>query len=101
VLQKNYNCVTKELQLCYKDKKMKARKSIPKSIRFNIKDFDAGMIKGKFESAQDMVDYLLKNYAQPQKMQTEQISKTSVSELPPSKNQTKGDLLKLIRDGKI
>lgn len=43
---------------------MKARKSSPKSIRFNIKDFELGISKGDFESAQDMVDFLLKNYVQ-------------------------------------
>jgi len=77
---------------------MKARKSLPKSIRFNIKDFDAGMLKGKFESAQDMVDCLLKNYVNS--VQTDGVIKVN-SESSAKKTTTKGDLFKLIRDGKI
>ena len=79
---------------------MKARKSLPKSIRFNIKDFDAGMLKGKFESAQDMVDCLLKNYVNSNSVQTDGVIKVN-SESSAKKTTTKGDLFKLIRDGKI
>lgn len=44
---------------------MKAKKTSPKSIRFNIKDFEIAMSKGSFESAQEMVDFLLNKYANP------------------------------------
>lgn len=41
---------------------MKAKKMLPKSIRFNIKDFDRIMSVNRFESAQEMVDFLLSSY---------------------------------------
>ena len=108
VLRKYYNGITKVLQKCYKSvtkvlqtKKMKARKSPPKSIRFNVRDFEAGMIKGKFESAQDMVDYLLKNYIQPPKEKNEPTNNPGSTELSTHKTQSMGNLLKSMRDNKI
>ena len=96
---------------------MKAKKSSPKSIRFNVKDFELGMSKGKFESAQEMVDFLLKNYVDGEdvqfiKQKTGQIdvqksvqqvtkSKKNVTDVPIQKELSMGELFKLMRDGKI
>ena len=41
---------------------MKAKKTDPKSIRFNIKDLEIAMSKGNFESPQELVDCLLSDY---------------------------------------
>ena len=41
---------------------MKAKKTDPKSIRFNKKDLEIAMAKGNFESPQELVDCLLKHY---------------------------------------
>ena len=41
---------------------MKAKKTDPKSIRFNKKDLEIAMAKGNFESPQELVDCLLSNY---------------------------------------
>lgn len=78
---------------------MKAKKSSPKSIRFNIEDFEKGMRKGKFESAQDMVDSLLRNYVDGK-------SDGKTASVPKVANETKQELsksemFKMIRDGKI
>jgi len=54
---------------------MKAKKSSPKSIRFNIKHFEEGMSKGSFESAQEMVDFLIKNYVEGENVKLN-VSKT-------------------------
>lgn len=78
---------------------MKARKSSPKSIRFNIRDFEAGMLKGGFESAQEMVDVLLKNYVQEVAVVTN--AKKNVTNAPVQKDLSKGEMLKLMREGKI
>lgn len=96
---------------------MKARKSSPKSIRFNIKDFELGMSKGGFESAQEMVDFLLKNYINEENVQfikqkTGQIDvqksvqavtniKKSVTDVPDKEDLSKADMWKLIREGKV
>ena len=88
---------------------MKARKSSPKSIRFNIKDFQEGMFKGDFESAQEMVDYLLKSYVngedvkfnvQETVQEVTNIQK-NVTEVPVDKELKKADMWKLIRDNKV
>ena len=78
---------------------MKAKKSSPKSIRFNIKDFQEGMFKGDFESAQEMVDYLLKSYVNGEDVKFN-VQKT-VQEVPIDKELKKADMWKLIREGKI
>lgn len=78
---------------------MKAKKSSPKSIRFNVKDFEEGISKGGFESAQDMVDFLLKNYINGEDVKFN-VQKT-VQEVPIDKELKKADMWKLIRDGKI
>ena len=85
---------------------MKAKKSSPKSIRFNIKDFEAGMLKGSFESAQDMVDVLLKNYVQEgdsgsNRKQPVTNNKKVAIDVPVQKELSKGEILKLMREGKI
>jgi hypothetical protein len=92
---------------------MKAKKSSPKSIRFNVKDFELGMSKGKFESAQEMVDFLLKNYVDgedvnlnAQKTVHETVqkvtkSKKDVTGIPIQKELSMGELFKLMRDGEI
>ena len=41
---------------------MKAKKTSPKSIRFNIKDLEAALVKSGLESTQELVDFLLKEY---------------------------------------
>ena len=78
---------------------MKARKSSPKSIRFNVKDFEAGMLKGSFESAQEMVDVLLRSYVQEPIVVTN--NKKNVTSAPVQKDLSKGEMLKLMREGKI
>lgn len=78
---------------------MRARKSSPKSIRFNINDFNIGMQKGQFESAQEMVDVLLKNYIQSkegsQVVSNPKKQSTPITKL--EKELSKGELLKLMR----
>jgi hypothetical protein len=78
---------------------MRARKSSPKSIRFNITDFNIGMEKGQFESAQELVDVLLKNYIQSkeglQMVSTPKKQSTPMAKL--EKELSKGELLKLMR----
>ena len=78
---------------------MKAKKSPPKSIRFNINDFKIGMEKGKFESAQELVDVLLRSYVQlneePQKLIISKKQSTPITKL--EKELSKGELLKLMR----
>jgi len=78
---------------------MKAKKSSPKSIRFNVKDFEEGMLKGGFESAQNMVDFLLKNYINGEDVKFN-VQKT-VQEVPVDKELNKADMWKLMREGKI
>jgi hypothetical protein len=85
---------------------MKAKKSSPKSIRFNIKDFEAVMLKGSFESAQEMVDVLLKNYVQEgdsgaNRKQPVTNNKKIAVDAPVQKELSKGDILKLMREGKM
>ena len=96
---------------------MKAKKSSPKSIRFNIKHFDEGMLKGGFESAQEMVDFLLKNYVDGEhvklnvlktketivqkSVQTVTNIQKNVRDVPVQKELSKAELFKLMRDGKI
>ena len=81
---------------------MKAKKSPPKSIRFNINDFNIVMEKGKFESAQELVDVLLSNYVQlneePKKVLLTQ--KQSIAAVKSEKELSKGELLKLMRQDK-
>ena len=96
---------------------MKAKKSSPKSIRFNVKYFDEAMSKGGFESAQEMVDILLKNYVDGEDVKFN-VSKTeepivqksvqavtnikkTVTEVPDQKEISKADIWKLIKEGKI
>ena len=87
---------------------MKAKKSSPKSIRFNINDFEEGMAKGKFESAQEMVDFLLKNYVQGENVKLN-VQKTvqvvtnierNVRDVPVQKELSKSEMFKMIREGK-
>lgn len=83
---------------------MKAKKTNPKSVRLNIKDFEIGMKKGQFESVQDMIDFLLYNYVHGENVKliapkTEQ----NLSQIS-TKNETslsKAEMWKLIKDGKI
>ena len=86
------------------DKFMKAKKSSPKSIRFNIKDFEKAMEKGDFESAQDMVDFLLRNYVQENSGSIVGKQKiTSVAKIVTNSEQelTKSQMFKMMREGKI
>jgi hypothetical protein len=78
---------------------MKAKKSSPKSIRFNIKDFQEGMFKGDFESAQEMVDYLLKSYVNGEDVKFN--VQETVQEVLIDKELKKADMWKLIRDNKV
>jgi hypothetical protein len=83
---------------------MKAKKSSPKSIRFNINDFDIAMQKGKFESAQEMVDILLKNYVQEGGFEIksrQQVTNITKVVTKVDKELTKGEVLKLMREGKM
>ena len=82
---------------------MKAKKSSPKSIRFNIKDFQEGMFKGDFESAQEMVDYLLKSYVNGEdvKFNVQKTVQETAQEVPIDKELKKADMWKLIRDNKV
>lgn len=96
-IQKDYKSVTK-------DKFMKAKKSSPKSIRFNIKDFEKAMEKGGFESAQDMVDFLLRNYAEGSAGSA--VEKQKVTSVPKGATKseqelTKSEMFKMIREGKM
>ena len=85
---------------------MKAKKSSPKSIRFNIIDFDSAMSKGKFESAQEMVDFLLKKFIKNESVKldvskTEQKIVNQKQELPIQKDLSKSEMFRLMREGKI
>jgi len=96
---------------------MKAKKTSPKSIRFNINDFEAGMLKGNFESAQEMVDFLLKNYLDGEnvkfiKQKTGQIDvqksvqnvtniQKNETDVPIQKELSISELFKLMKDGKM
>ena len=83
---------------------MKAKKSSPKSIRFNINDFETAMEKGKFESAQEMVDILLKNYVQEGGFEIksrQQVTNITKVVTKVDKELTKGEVLKLMREGKM
>jgi len=97
--QKNYKRITKVIRV------MKAKKSSPKSIRFNIVHFNHAMKKGSFESAQELVDVLLRNYVESQsdaktgsKATKTEIAKEGVAT---DKELSKGDLLKLMRGNKL
>ena len=88
---------------------MKAKKSSPKSIRFNIKHFEKIMSNGSFESAQEMVDFLLKNYVEGEDVKLN-VQKTvqqvtniqkKVTDVPVQKELSKGEMFKLMREGKI
>lgn len=67
---------------------MKAKKTNPKSIRFNIKDLDAGISKSKLDSPQELVDFLLSNYVR------EEVKPKSVPQELPEKEMTKAEILK-------
>ena len=41
---------------------MKAKKTTPKSIRFNIENLELGLFKSKLQTPQELVDYLLESY---------------------------------------
>ena len=113
----HYNSVTIVLQEYYKRYFMKAKKTSPRSIRFNINDFEAGMLKGNFESAQEMVDFLLENYVEgenvklnAQKTVQETVQETvqkvtkiqkKVTDVPVQKEISMGELFKLMREGNM
>lgn len=100
VIHLHYNSIT----VTQNDRKMKAKKSSPKSIRFNINDFDIAMQKGKFESAQEMVDILLKNYVQEGGFEIksrQQVTNITKVIAKTEKELSKGEMLKLIKEGKI
>jgi predicted flavoprotein YhiN len=83
---------------------MKAKKSSPKTIRFNLKDFEEGMLKGKFESAQEMVDILLRNYVQEGGFEIktrQQVTNITKVVTKSEKDLSKGEILKLMREGKM
>lgn len=84
---------------------MKAKKSSPKSIRFNIVHFNNAMKKGNFESAQELVDVLLRNYVESQLgLKTEQkLTKPEAVKqyVATNKELSKGDMLKLMRENKL
>ncbi len=80
---------------------MKARKSSPKSIRFNINEFSIGMEIGKFESAQELVDVLLRNYVFYNEKPKEKLNLPKEEEaegiIELEKELSKGELLRLMR----
>jgi hypothetical protein len=87
---------------------MKAKKTSPRSIRFNINDFESGMLKGNFESAQELVDFLLKNYVEGENVKLD-VQKTvhkvtkiqrNKTDVPVQKEISMGELFKLMREGK-
>jgi hypothetical protein len=64
------------------------------------------MLKGSFESAQEMVDILLRNYVQEggsesNRKQPVTNNKKIVTDAPVQKELNKGELLKLMREGKM
>lgn len=84
---------------------MKAKKSSPKSIRFNIVHFNNAMKKGNFESAQELVDVLLRNYVESQSSPKTDQKPTKPEEakraIATDKELSKGDMLKLMRENKL
>ena len=68
---------------------MKAKKTHPKSIRFNLIDLNKGLSKSKLSSPQELVDFLLSDYSRDwvEEKETQEISKA--------------DMFKLIREGKM
>ena len=87
-LRKEYKKTTKVLLF------MKAKKTSPKSIRFNIKNFEIAMTKGNFESAQEMVDFLLNEYANSNKIIENIILKEPIKEKIKSASQQIEDKIK-------
>jgi hypothetical protein len=82
---------------------MKAKKSSPKSIRFNIKHFEKAMEGGIFESAQDMVDFLLRNYVEGSldaSAEKQKVNKVPKIEAKPQKELTKAEMLKMMWEDK-
>lgn len=53
---------------------MKAKKTAPKSLRFNTSDLDIALQKSGFESAQQLVDFLLKEYVSEKKNDSNKLS---------------------------
>ncbi len=84
---------------------MKAKKSSPKSIRFNMVHFNHAMKQGNFESAQELVDVLLRNYVEYQSEAKSGPKSTKIEiakgALATDKELSKGDLLKLMRGNKL
>jgi len=97
VLQWCYKCVTKILQ-------MKAKKTTPKSIRFNIENLEFALSKSALETPQELVDFLLSNYCNESKEIDEVVkSNVDIKEIPlveSEKELSKADLFKLMR-GKL
>ena len=60
---------------------MKAKKTSPKSIRFNKKDLDISLHKSGLESIQELVDFLLNEYAKGINYPVESIISESVSNI--------------------
>jgi len=67
------------------------------------------MSNGSFESAQEMVDFLLKNYVEGEDVKLN-VQKTvqqvtniqkKVTDVPVQKELSKGEMFKLMREGKI
>ena len=111
VLQLCYRCVTIVLQSCYKCVtnvlQMKAKKTTPKSIRFNIENLELGLFKSKLQTPQELVDYLLGSYCDSgSELEVKEIVGASIEkkETPlvgkPEKELSKADLFKLMR-GKL
>jgi hypothetical protein len=65
-------------------RKMKAKKTSPKSIRFNIKNLEIAMQKSNAESVQELVDLLLIDYVKGEIVKVKEIKKEEqIPEFPP------------------
>jgi hypothetical protein len=82
---------------------MRARKSSPKSIRFNLNDFYIGMEIGKFESAQELVDVLLRDYVLSDEKPNAELNaykEQNTTIVKSEKQLNKSELFKLMRKEK-
>ena len=85
---------------------MKARKTNPKSIRFNIENLELGLFKSNLKTPQELVDYLLSEYCNEKISEVKEVISANIpkKEVPlvakPEKELSKADLFKLMR-GKL
>jgi bifunctional ADP-heptose synthase (sugar kinase/adenylyltransferase) len=59
---------------------MKAKKTPPKSIRFNIKNLEVAMQKSNAESVQELVDLMLSDYVRGEIVKVKEIKKEEKKE---------------------